>query len=89
MVVSITCGRTARMPSRSLELHQQVVDAGAAVDARSSATGAPPAATASRLIACSSAALWKRDALQRRAPMCATVLPRVRPTMAPRASAFQ
>jgi hypothetical protein len=40
-----------------LELHQQVVDAGAAVHAQL-ATGAPPAATASRLIACSSAALW-------------------------------
>ena len=56
---------------------------------RSSLTGAPPAATASRLIACSSAALWNAMLSSAARAMCATVDPRVRPTIAPRASASQ
>ena len=40
-------------------------------------------------MACSSAALWKAMLSSAARAMCATVLPRDRPTMAPRASGFQ
>ena len=40
-------------------------------------------------MACSSAALWNAMLSSAARAMCATVLPRVRPTIAPRASAFQ
>jgi hypothetical protein len=56
---------------------------------RSSVTGAPPAACASRSIACSSAALWKAMLSSAARAMWATLLPRLRPTMAPRASGCQ
>jgi hypothetical protein len=56
---------------------------------RSSATGVPPAATASRLMACSSAALWYAMLSSAARAMCATVVPRVKPVIVPRASAFQ
>jgi hypothetical protein len=40
-------------------------------------------------MACSKAALWKAMLSSAARAMWATVLPRVRPTMVPRASAFQ
>jgi len=51
--------------------------------------GGAPAAWASRAIACSSAADWKAMLSSAARAMWATVDPRVRPTIAPRASACQ
>jgi hypothetical protein len=85
----MTFGRTTGIPRRSAWNCISRLFTQAPPSTRSSATGAPPAATASRLIACNSAALWNAMLSRAARAMWATVLPRVSPTIAPRASAFQ
>ena len=58
LVAPVIAGRTTGMPSRSAWNCISRSFTAAPPSTRSSLTGAAPAATASRLIACSSAALW-------------------------------
>ena len=80
----MTCGRTTGMPSRSAWNCISRLLTQAPPSTRSSVTG-----PVSLLIACSSAALWNAMLSSAARAMCATVVPRVMPTMAPRTSAFQ